>query len=93
MFYVLKRPIITEKNSILAEENGIYVFEVDRKSTKSEIKDAVEKFFRVKVDSVRTANCRGRASRTRFGMSKTPYWKKAMVKLQSGEKISLFEGA
>lgn len=93
MHYVIKRPIVTEKNSILAEEAGVYVFEVDKKATKTDIKNAVEQSFRVNVDSVRTANCRGRATRTRFGLSKVRYWKKAMVKLKSGEKIALFEGA
>ena len=84
--------MITEKNSILAE-SGVYVFEVDKNSTKFEIKEAVEKLFRVKVEHVRTAICRGRSRRTRLGMSKVKYWKKAIVKLMPGEKIKLFEGA
>lgn len=92
MFYVIKRPLVTEKNSLLAEK-GIYVFEVDKKATKPEIKQAVEKFFRVKVASVNTAMCRGRAKRTKFGIGKPESWKKAQVKLVPGEKISLFEGA
>lgn len=83
---------MTEKNSLMAE-NNVYVFEVDKKATKPEIKKAVEKAFRVKVASVKTAVCRGRASRNKFGYGKVPYWKKAMVKLAPGEKISLFEGA
>lgn len=93
MYYVIKKPLITEKNSVLAELNNTYVFEVDRKATKTDIKDAVEKFFRVKVDSVNTSICRNRATRNRMGVSKVKYWKKAMVKLKSGEKINLFEGA
>ena len=92
MFYTLKKPLVTEKNSLMAE-NGVYVFEVDRAATKTDIKASVEKYFRVKVDSVRTSICRGRARRTRLGMGKVKYWKKAMVKLKEGEKISLFEGA
>ncbi|MCB0363869.1 MAG: 50S ribosomal protein L23 [Bdellovibrionaceae bacterium] len=92
MYYVIKRPLITEKNSAL-NEAGIYVFEVDREANKNQIKDAVEKFFRVKVDSVRTAVCRGRARRNRLGQGRVQYWKKAMVKLAPGEKITLFEGA
>lgn len=89
---VLKRPLITEKNSQMAE-SGVYVFEVDKKATKEEIKRAVEKSFRVKVSTVRTAVCRGRAKRTRLGVGKVQYWKKAMVRLNAGEKIALFEGA
>lgn len=92
MFYVLRRPLVTEKNSMMAE-NNVYVFEVDRQATKNEVRQAVEKFFRVKVDSVRTAVCRGRAHRNRFGSGRVKYWKKAMVKLKPGESISLFEGA
>lgn len=92
MSSLLKRPLITEKNSQLAE-TGIYVFEVDRKATKEEIKRAVEKAFRVKVKSVNTTICRGRARRTRLGVGQVPYWKKAMVRLNAGEKIALFEGA
>ena len=92
MYYVLKKPLITEKNSLL-KETGIYVFEVDRGASKTQVKQVVEKFFRVKVASVRTAVCRGRSRQTRLGRSKkAPYWKKAMVKLAPGEKITLFEG-
>ena len=92
MYYVIKRPLVTEKNSIMAE-NGVYVFEVAKEATKLDIKNAVEKYFRVKVSSVNTAVCRGRAKRTKFGVSKPQSWKKALVRLNKGEKISLFEGA
>lgn len=92
MYYIIKRPLVTEKNSMLAEK-GIYAFEVDKKATKLEIKKAVEKFFHVKVTSVNTAMCRGRAKRTKFGIGKAESWKKALVRLGKGEKISLFEGA
>ena len=92
MYYIIKRPLVTEKNSMLAEK-GIYAFEVDKQATKLEIKKAVEKFFHVKVKSVNTAMCRGRAKRTKFGIGKADSWKKALVRLGKGEKISLFEGA
>ena len=92
MYYVIKRPLITEKNSILAEK-GVYVFEVNKDASKEDIKKAIEKYFRVKVASVNTANCRGRVRRTRFGVGKATAWKKALVRLNKGEKISLFEGA
>lgn len=92
MYYVIKRPLVTEKNSILAEK-GVYVFEVDKDATKLDIKKAVEKYFRVKVANVNTSTCRGRAKRTKFGVGKPLYWKKAMVRLKAGEKIGLFEGA
>lgn len=92
MNFLIKRPLVTEKNSLMAEA-GVYVFEVDRKATKTEIKSAVEKSFRVKVSSVRTAVCRGRARKNRLGVGRVQYWKKALVRLRPGEKIALFEGA
>lgn len=92
MHHVIKRPLVTEKNSWLAEQ-GVYVFEVDKKSDKDEIKKAVEKFFRVKVAGIRTANCRGRSKRTKTGITKPLQWKKAWVRLAPGQKIGLFEGA
>jgi large subunit ribosomal protein L23 len=92
MYYVIKRPLVTEKNSFLAEK-GVYVFEVDKKATKEDIKKAIEKYFSVKVADVNTAICRGRAKRTRLGVGKAEVWKKALVRLKKGEKISLFEGA
>lgn len=92
MYYVIKRPLVTEKNSILAEK-GVYVFEVDRDANKQDIKKAVEKYFRVKVAAVNTSVCRGRTKRTRLGVSAPQTWKKALVRLRPGEKITLFEGA
>ena len=76
MNYIIKKPIITEKNSMMSESDNVYVFEVDKKATKTDVKAAIEKFFRVKVQSVRTSVCRGRSKRTKLGMSKVKYWKK-----------------
>ncbi len=92
MFQVIKKPLITEKNT-LHTTMGAYVFEVDRKATKVEVKSAVEKLFDVKVDSVRTMICRDRTRRVGAKYSKIKYWKKALVKLKAGEKIAVFEGA
>lgn len=92
MLGVIKKPLVTEKNSIM-NAMDVYVFEVDKKATKTDIKKAVEKSFDVKVSSVNTSVCRGRSKRNKFGMTKVKYWKKAMVKLAAGEKIALFEGA
>lgn len=91
MYEIIKRPLMTEKNTIHAEQ-GVYTFEVDSKATKDQIKKAVEKVFRVKVHAVNTQNCRGRAKRFRFNVGGVRYWKKALVKLAPGEKIQLFEG-
>jgi large subunit ribosomal protein L23 len=73
MYYVIKKPLVTEKNSFLAEK-GVYVFEVEKTATKTDIKNAIEKYFRVKVASVNTATCRGRAKRTKFGIGKSASW-------------------
>ena len=92
MLNIIKKPLITEKNTI-SNAMGVYVFEVDKKATKTDIKAAVEKSFRVKVESVNTAVCRGKSKRTKSGVKPPKYWKKALVKLVPGEKIALFEGA
>jgi large subunit ribosomal protein L23 len=69
-----------------------FVFEVDKRARKDEIKKAIEKNFQVKVEEVRTQVCRNRARRTGKALSAVRYWKKAYVKLAPGEKIGLFEG-
>ena len=94
MKQIIRRPLVSEKNSQLSEQ-GVYVFEVDQRATKPEIRNAIEKTFRVKVRSVKTAVCRGRASsrRMKAGSRSIEYWKKAMVRLAAGDKIALFEGA
>lgn len=92
MKQIIKAPLVTEKNTYHSAA-GVYVFEVVKAATKTDIKAAVEKNFGVKVATVRTANCRGHNKMTKFGPTKTPYWKKAFVKLKAGEKIALFEGA
>lgn len=92
MKLLIKKPLITEKNTLLSAA-GVYVFEVEMTATKPEIIKAVQKQFNVKVEDVRTAICRGRGKNNKFGRGATPRWKKAMVKLASGEKIALFEGA
>lgn len=91
MKHLIKRPLVTEKNTY-HNAVGVYVFEVDLDSKKPEIKAAVEKVFKVKVQSVKTSVCRGHSKVTKFGAGKIPYWKKAYVKLAAGEKIALFEG-
>ncbi len=91
MRHIIKAPLVTEKNT-LHSAAGVYVFEVDMTADKTEIRAVVEKNFGVKVDSIRTSVCRGDGKNTKFGRTKTPYWKKAFVKLKAGEKIALFEG-
>jgi large subunit ribosomal protein L23 len=93
MWNIIKKPLVTEKNTVHSER-GVYVFEVDDTANKTEIKDAVQKVFGVKVQSVRTINARDRKRRVGNRTSKTVNkYKKALVQLAKGEKIALFEGA
>ena len=62
MSYVIKKPLVTEKNNLKAEK-GIYVFKVSRQANKTAIKDHVERYFNVKVASVKTAVCRKRSKK------------------------------
>lgn len=88
----LKSPLITEKNTVLAEA-GTYVFQVDLTSSKDQIKKEVETNFGVKVQKIRTAVCRDDMRYSKFGLTVPKKWKKAYVQLAPGQKISLFEGA
>ncbi len=88
---VLQRPLITEKNAILQAQNK-YVFEVAKEATKPQIKQAVEKAFRVKVSSVNIVIVSGKTRRIGRRVYSTPPWKKAFVTLRAGDKIEFFEG-
>jgi len=89
---VVKRPVITEKAAAQIAEQK-YVFEVDRRSTKEEIKKAIEKFFKVNVLKVRTMVIKGKKHRAVKTRKETQgsNWKKAIVLLKEGDKIDLFE--
>ena len=90
IFQVIKNIRLSEKATYLLEENNEYVFQVDRGANKLEIKHAVERLFKTKVDCVRTCDYRGKKKRERradFG--RTAHWKKAVVKLKEGEQIEL----
>ena len=91
LYQVLRRPLITEKYTAL-QAYGKYAFEVAREATKPQIKQAVEKAFKVKVTAVNVMTVAG--SGRRLGMRQLPAhpWKKAVVTLKMGDKIELFEG-
>ena len=91
MSYVIKKTVITEKNNLQAEK-GIYVFKVAKSSNKTAIKDHIERYFDVKVESVKTLISRKRVRRRGRQEGKVKYWKKAFVKLKPGEQIGVFEG-
>lgn len=88
---VIVRPLITEKATNLTGEQK-YAFEVDRRANKKQIRAAVEKAFNVGVVKVNTMNVRGKSRRTGLRYSRTRDWKKAIVTLQSGDTIQIFEG-
>jgi large subunit ribosomal protein L23 len=90
-YEVLRRPLITEKNTMLVEQNK-YTFEVARNANKPQIKDAVEKAFKVKVASVNVMCVPGKMRRAGRQRGMTSPWKKAVVTLEPGHKIELFEG-
>jgi large subunit ribosomal protein L23 len=80
---VIIKPIVSEKSYNLID-NGKYTFEVDPRSNKTEIKQAIEVIFNVKVDRVNTLNRVGKARRTKFGLGKRKDTKRAIVTLKSG---------
>jgi large subunit ribosomal protein L23 len=91
---VIKRPLLlTEKGNVLRESQSQYLFEVDRRANKIQIRDAVQRLFNVKVTDVRTMIVRGHMRRMGRGHAKTKNWKKAIVSVKEGDTIEFFEGA
>jgi large subunit ribosomal protein L23 len=86
-YQIIRKPVITEKGLGVKETQGTLVFEVAAKATKTEVKEAVQKVFKVRVDSVRTANFLGKERRRGKFSGFRPDWKKAYVKLKEGEKM------
>jgi large subunit ribosomal protein L23 len=86
-YTVIRRPLITEKGLGVKETENTLVFEVASKATKTEVKQAVEALFKVKVSAVRTANVLGKERRRGKFSGYRPDWKKAYVRLKSGEKM------
>src|SRR6476661_5193856 len=86
-FQVIRRPIITEKGLGVKETQHTVVFEVAAAATKTEIKEAVQQIFKVKVSDVRTANFHGKMRRRGQNEGYRRDWKKAYVKLAEGEKM------
>jgi large subunit ribosomal protein L23 len=86
-YTVIRRALITEKGMGVKETEGTLVFEVAEAATKTEVKQAVEALFKVKVNSVRTANFAGKERRRGKFTGYRPDWKKAYVRLKAGEKM------
>jgi large subunit ribosomal protein L23 len=91
---VIRRPLITEKTSILREDGRTIVFEVAPGANKIEIRRAVEQLLGAKVDSIRTSLSHGKVKRQGRFVGQRSDWKKAYVKLREGQKMPEFlEGA
>jgi len=91
LYAVIKRPLITEKSAIVRDEGNQYVFEVDRRANKIEVRKAVETLFKVKVLDVRTMNMLGKKKRHGRTVGKKSDWKKAVVTVAPGQAIEVFE--
>ena len=86
-YQIIRRPIITEKGLGIKELQRTLVFEVAARATKTEVREAVQSIFKVKVDAVRTANVPGTERRRGRFAGYRPDWKKAYVRLKAGEKM------
>jgi large subunit ribosomal protein L23 len=91
LFEVIRRPLVTEKNTVL-QAAGKYAFEVAREANKVQVKQAVEKGFKVTVTAVNIITVRGRERRVGRRIVAGSPWKKAVVTLKAGDKIQIFEG-
>ena len=87
LYEIIRRPLITEKGLAAKETEGTLVFDVAPNASKTEVKQAVEALFKVKVENVRTANVLGKERRRGKFSGYKPDWKKAYVRLKSGEKM------
>ena len=91
-YKIILKPVITEKSTLMKEQNREICLEVDPRANKIEIKAAAEQLFNVKIDSVRVMKQRGKMRRVGKNQGRTKDWKKAYLKLKEGEKmIEYFE--
>ncbi|MFC2040142.1 50S ribosomal protein L23 [Chloroflexota bacterium] len=92
LYEVLRRPLITEKNTSVLHGLNKYAFEVADDANKPQVKQAVEKAFKVDVTNVNIMWVRGKAKRVGSKITMTPSWKKAVVTIKDGDRIEFFEG-
>jgi large subunit ribosomal protein L23 len=90
-YEVVRRPLITEKNAAL-QMHGKYAFEVAEGASKEEVKQAIEKAFKVTVTKVNVISMPGKGQMIRGRIVMNPSWKKAVVTLKPGDKIEIVEG-
>ena len=87
---IIRKPLITEKATAAIDEGNHYVFEVDRRATKTDIRRAVEELYKVRVMKVATQNRQGRQRRMKYGYVDAKTWKRATVKIHAEDRIELF---
>lgn len=90
MHYVIKKPLVTEKGTFAMNELNRYLFEVDPRASKTDIKSAIEGLYKVKVQKVNTMTRRGKFRRMKFGVTQEACVKMASVRLKEGQTIELF---
>lgn len=90
---IIKKPLVTEKASIMKEKDNKYTFMVDKNANKFQIKQAIETLFKVKVESVHTSNYLGKEKRMGMHSGYKSDWKKAIVKLGKGQEIQMVDEA
>jgi large subunit ribosomal protein L23 len=89
-FQIVLRPLVTEKGTWMSERHNAYTFEVNPRAGKTDIKQAVEQLWNVRVLRVRTQNRKGKPRRYRTAMGHTNDWKKAVVELHEEDRIAFF---
>lgn len=87
---IIRRPVVTEKGVTAKDEHATLCFEVAPGANKTQVKQAVEKLFKVKVAGVRTSNLEGKMRRRGRFVGYKSDWKKAYVRLKAGEKVPDF---
>ena len=92
LYKVLQKPLVTEKSTQALADTNRVSFRVNRNANKHQIKEAVEKIFSVTVLGVNTLVVKGKSRRFGRSIGTTQTWKKAIVLLQKGDKIDIFEG-
>jgi large subunit ribosomal protein L23 len=87
---IIIKPLLTEKSTWEGEARNRYSFEVHSEANKRQIRDAIQKLYKVRVVKVSTQNRMGKYKKTRYGVGRTPNWKRATVQLHAEDRIDLF---
>lgn len=91
IYEVIKKPLVSEKTTLQKDANNVIALVVNRDANKIEIKEAVQKIFKVEVKEVNTVNMAGKTKRVGKNLGKRSNWKKAYVTLKEGSNVDFFE--